>query len=97
MPSRSADYVRIYHNSLRTVADDSEFSDSDMEDLSSNGDYHKQIPKDYWFGKKYFECVLAEDLFSGSPIDEAASVIDVCMLTKSFPSGQINSEHVLMG
>jgi hypothetical protein len=34
-------------------------------------------PKDYWFGQKYFECVLAQDLLLLTDVQEPASAIDV--------------------
>lgn len=34
-------------------------------------------PKDYWFGNKYFECVLAQDLLLLTAVQEPASAIDV--------------------
>jgi hypothetical protein len=34
-------------------------------------------PKDYWFGQKYFESILAEDLLRGTASQESVSGIDV--------------------
>lgn len=33
---------------------------------------------DYWFGKRYFECVLAQDTFICLGRDKEAATIDVC-------------------
>lgn len=51
--------------------------DSEVEALSSVEDASSEVPKDYWFGKKYFEFVLAQDLLSRTPLHEPVPDIDV--------------------
>jgi hypothetical protein len=41
------------------------------------GETDDLVSKDYWFGKKYFECVLAQDLVCRTPLEEPVSMIDV--------------------
>ncbi len=53
------------------------FGDSDIESFSSDSDGDSTIPKDYWFGRKYFECVFAQDLLRHTPLHEALTDIDV--------------------
>ena len=51
------------------------FSDSER---SSNGDkVQSDDVKDYWFGKKYFDCVLAESILDENNTDQAMTVINV--------------------
>lgn len=53
-------------------------SHSDTEPLfGSRGVSTDTVPKDYWFGKKYFECVLAQDILCSTPAEESASSVDV--------------------
>ena len=35
------------------------------------------VPKDYWFGKKYLECMLAQDLARCTALDESVLSIEV--------------------
>jgi hypothetical protein len=68
------DFIRR-DNNRRTQ--ESDFTASDAQDSSRMGETDDLVSKDYWFGKKYFECVLAQDLVSRTPLEEPVSSIDV--------------------
>ena len=53
------------------------FGESDMESVSSTSDVDEPVPKYYWLGKKYFDCVMAESLCRGTRLYETAASIDV--------------------
>lgn len=55
------------------------FGDSDDDDFSMNGD-HADLNVDYWFGKKYFECVIAQHL-----LHSEAFTGDMAMIDASWP------------
>lgn len=50
-------------------------SSEDLPSLATR--LREPTPKDYWFGSKYFECVLANDLVRHTNTEETASGIDV--------------------
>lgn len=51
---------------------------SDMDTSESDHDLEEDAPKDYWFGRKYFECVLAQNILQHSRLYENVAQIDVC-------------------
>lgn len=70
MPSFSEDGLQEIRNDENLC-----FSDSER---SSNGDkVQSDDVKDYWFGKKYFDCVLAESILNENTTGEAMTVINV--------------------
>ncbi|KAK5947987.1 hypothetical protein OHC33_010971 [Knufia fluminis] len=52
------------------------FGESDMESLGSDTSVDGSIPKDYWFGRKYFECVMAQGVLQHSRLYENVAVVD---------------------
>ena len=56
---------------------DDGFEESDAELLSSEWDQDAEIEKDYWFGKKYLECITAQDLLRHTSLHETMAGIDV--------------------
>jgi len=52
------------------------FGSSDNESTSSQADQAVPIPKDYWFGRKYFECVMAQSLLHRTQLYENVADID---------------------
>lgn len=56
------------------------FGDSDDEDASSESSVFEGIPKDYWFGTKYFEYVIAQELLRHTRPYENVAVIDVSFI-----------------
>ena len=66
------------------VAGTSLFSDSDFESLSSSVNKPSiEAETCYWFGRKYFECVLAQQILSECTADHAPSTMDVSLSRKS--------------
>jgi hypothetical protein len=59
------------------------FGDSDLESLSSDSGDDGIVPKDYWFGRKYFECVMAQDLLQQSTLHEGVASINVAFFPYS--------------
>ena len=55
------------------------FGESDMESLGSDTSVDGSVPKDYWFGRKYFECVMAQDVLRHSRLYENMAVVDVSL------------------
>jgi len=50
---------------------------SKAELLSSEGDQDAEMQRDYWFGKKYLECIAAQDLLQRISLHETVAGIDV--------------------
>jgi len=60
----------------------SEYSDvhmglSEAELPSSEWDQNAEMQRDYWFGKKYLECIVAQDLLQHISFHETVAGIDV--------------------
>lgn len=53
------------------------FEQSDMESSSSMASSDESAPKDYWFGRKYFECVMAQDVLQHSRLHDSVAQVDV--------------------
>lgn len=53
------------------------FEHSDMESSSSAASSDENPPKDYWFGRKYFECILAQDIVQQSRLYDSVASVDV--------------------
>lgn len=53
------------------------FDQSDMESSSSATGSDESAPKDYWFGRKYFECIVAQDVLQHSRLHETVAQVDV--------------------
>jgi hypothetical protein len=70
-------------SSSRSVISEMSLSDradsySDIQSLlGPHGVSADIVPKDYWFGKKYFEYVLAQDILCSTRSEESASSVDV--------------------
>jgi hypothetical protein len=57
-----------------------DFGDRYASELPSDGEtYHQThgLPKDSWYGHKYFECMIAHDLLHQTASDEKVSAISV--------------------
>lgn len=57
------------------------FEQSDMDTSTSDHSLDEDAPKDYWFGRKYFECVLAQSILQESRLYESVARIDVSLLS----------------
>jgi len=70
--------MRLDHDLDSSFAADEEPRFSDVEDMSAthNSDLDTEVPKDYWFGKKYFECVIAQDLLYCMANSDSVSAMD---------------------
>lgn len=55
------------------------FEQSDVESSSSGIGSEDNVPKDYWFGRKYFECVMAQDVLQHSRLRESVAQVDVSL------------------
>lgn len=53
------------------------FGDSDDDNFSIENDYGDVSVVDYWFGKKYFECVAAQHLLHHQGFTGDMAAIDV--------------------
>ena len=53
------------------------FGESDIESSSSDTSEDTVVPKDYWFGRKYFECVMAQDVLHYTALHESTANVDV--------------------
>jgi hypothetical protein len=71
------DFIRCDQDRRTGAKQQSDFTVSAIEDSSTMGETDDLVAKDYWFGKKYFECVLAQDLVCRTPLEEPVSIIDV--------------------
>ena len=80
----SSDYIRL--DSLVTDMEGGTEEFSDVEDLSATYDRF-DAPKDYWFGKKYFECILAQALLRQTHDSDAIPTLDVSCRTMIFTVG----------
>ena len=59
------------------------FGDSDYEGSSTGTETDDDVTKNYWFGKRYFECVIAQPLFTQTSAREDVIVIDVRSIASS--------------
>ncbi len=50
---------------------------SDFEPISSHPESKEVSVKDYWFGKKYFECVVAQNLIMHATGQHSVAKLDV--------------------
>lgn len=53
------------------------FDQSDMESSTSTASSDESAPKDYWFGRKYFECIIAQDILQNSRLHDSVAHVDV--------------------
>ena len=53
------------------------FEPSDMESFGSSISTDENIPKDYWFGIKYFECIIAQTVLQRTCLLETVARVDV--------------------
>jgi hypothetical protein len=60
-----------------SVYSDVEMGVSEAEVLSSEWDQDAEMQRDYWFGKKYLECIAAQDLLHHTSLHETVAGIDV--------------------
>ncbi len=51
---------------------------SDLEKPWNGDEMQPEAMKDYWFGKKYLECALAQKILEENTTEEMLTVIDVC-------------------
>ena len=63
---------------LSAIKNDKTFCFSDKEECSEVDKGHSDTMKDYWVGKKYFECALAQKTLEDNATEEILTVIDVC-------------------
>jgi hypothetical protein len=48
---------------LETMSmDDEDFTESNIEDVESDPEAETSTTTDYWFGKMYFKCTIAEEV-----------------------------------
>ena len=62
------------------------FGESDIESLGSDTNENPPVPKDYWFGRKYFECVMAQGLLHHSALHESMPNVDVTFHSSLLPA-----------
>lgn len=63
-------------NDQNDFSSSSDYPNSDTESFRSLDSSSATLIKDYWLGKKYFECVLAQNLLRGTSVEESMSSID---------------------
>lgn len=59
--------------------DDIRFEHSDVDSTTSDHSLDEDSPKDYWFGRKYFECVLAQNILQNSRLYDSVAQVDVSL------------------
>lgn len=64
---------------------------SKAELLSSERDQDAEMQRDYWFGKKYLECIVAQDMLQSISLHETVAVL---MYAKSWMSSEAQIETV---
>lgn len=52
---------------------------SDMESADSTASSDESAPKDYWFGRKYFDCIMAQDVLQRSRLHDSVARVDVSL------------------
>lgn len=70
------------------------FGDSDDDNFSSEDDCEDVSETDYWFGKKYFECVAAQHLLHHQGFTGDVAAIDVShpVLASSLRHSKLTNE-----
>jgi len=61
---------------VRAIRNNQSVCFSDSEQSSKGNKVQSDAMKDYWFGKKYFECVLAQKTLEENATEEMLTVID---------------------
>ncbi|KAK5188230.1 hypothetical protein LTR47_011875, partial [Exophiala xenobiotica] len=82
-----SDFVPLEGVSMGLPADESVQGSSDLEQTSSYWEDEGAGAIDYWFGKKYFHCVVAQDLILQEPTQHSMARIDTMFIAslQSFP------------
>ena len=87
MERRNFHWKRAGDTFLKHINEDNlYFSDSETSSIGCEID--SAIIKNYWFGKKYFECALAQKVLRENVVENAFSILDVrylsaCHVTRS--------------
>lgn len=75
MPT-NGDFISL-RDDLETISMDENLTESNIEDMESDPEAETSMTIDYWFGKMYLKCTMAEEVLC-DPIDrislEAADV-----------------------
>ncbi|CAD0056142.1 unnamed protein product [Aureobasidium pullulans] len=79
MPTND-DFVSL-RDDLETISmDDEDFAESNIEDMESDPEAETSMTIDYWFGKMYLRCTVAEQLLrdpiDGKSLEAADSMLD---------------------
>ena len=70
-------------DALLEIENDSSICFSDSEKSWKGYETDSEAHKDYWYGKKYFECAIARKTLEESVADESLTLIDVCKYCSS--------------
>lgn len=77
----SPDFLELERtHSFPTRIDDISVTDSDLGSSASRTDTKQKNSIDYWFGKKYLECIVAETLLQATNPEDTFTVFDVFII-----------------
>ncbi|KAK5069403.1 hypothetical protein LTR51_008653 [Lithohypha guttulata] len=71
---------------------DTGFDQSDMDTSASDHTCDEDPPKDYWFGRKYFDCVMAQNVLQHSRLYESIAQSRLEKALQKFPYAQSLTE-----
>ncbi|KAG9590003.1 hypothetical protein KCU77_g12186, partial [Aureobasidium melanogenum] len=81
MPTND-DFVSIRDDLGTAYVDEDDFTESNIEDMESDSEIETPMTIDYWFGKMYLRCTVAEELLHDSIYREPLDVVDSRLDTK---------------
>lgn len=71
------DFIPLKEDPETVYVDEDDFTESDIEDINSGLEDETPLAIDYWFGKMYLRCTIAERVLRDSSYKDASEAADV--------------------
>ncbi|KAG9511546.1 hypothetical protein KCV07_g10099, partial [Aureobasidium melanogenum] len=76
------DFIPLREDPETVYVDEDDFTESDIEDMDSGSEDETPMAIDYWFGKMYLRCTIAERVLRDSSYKDAFKAADVGQITQ---------------
>ncbi|KAG9513871.1 hypothetical protein KCU78_g1978, partial [Aureobasidium melanogenum] len=76
------DFIPLKEDPETVYVDEDDFTESDIEDINSGLEDETPLAIDYWFGKMYLRCTIAERVLRDSSYKDASEAADSRLDTK---------------
>ena len=76
MPT-NGDFISLRDDPGTISLDDEDFTESNIEDMESDPEAETSMAIDYWFGKMYLKCTIAEEILRDPIGGESFEATDV--------------------